>query len=411
VLPPLLRENANFRRYFFGQAVSLIGDQITLVALPLTAVLALHASAGQMGALTTVALVPNLLFSLHAGSWVDRRGDRRGVMLLADLGRGLLVATIPVAFAFGHLTWAQLYVVAFGTGTLSVLFYVAYGGFFQAIVPREDYVAANSLAHGTRAFSFFAGSSLGGILVQLLRGPYALGADAVSFFWSAWFLRGIDAHDPPAPVEEHTGVLAGARWIRGNGIIRAELIGVATLNLFNFVFSALYLLYVTRTLGVRPATIGIVLGTASVGALAGSVVAGRIAARVGVGPTFLAGCFLFPAPLVLVPAAGGPHWLVVALLLVSETLSGFGLMLLDILAGVMMAGVIPQTLRSRVSGAFMLVNNGVRPVGTALGGILGTWIGVRTTLWIGAVGALAGVLFLLPSPIPGLREVPEEASA
>src|SRR4051812_40431949 len=122
MLPPLLRENRNFRRYFFGQAVSLLGDQITLIALPLTAVLALHASAAQMGALTTVALVPNLIFSLHAGSWVDRRGGRRKVMLVTDIGRGLVIATVPVAYAFGHLTWAHLYVVAFLTGTFSVFF-------------------------------------------------------------------------------------------------------------------------------------------------------------------------------------------------------------------------------------------------------------------------------------------------
>jgi MFS family permease len=409
VIPPLLRENANFRRYFFGQAVSLIGDQISLVAIPLTAVLALHATPGQMGALTTVALVPNLIFSLHAGSWIDRRGDRRGVMLLTDVGRGLLVATIPIAYALGHLTWWHLYVVAFGTGTLSVFFYVAYGGFFQTIVRREDYVSANSLTHGTRAFSFFAGASLGGVLVQVLRGPYALVVDAVSFIWSAAFLRRIDAPDPPAGADGG-GVLAGARWIRGNGIIRAELVGVATLNLFNFVFFALYLLYVTRTLGVRPATVGVILGSASVGALAGSAVAGRLARRFGVGPTFLAGCFLFPAPLVLIPAASGPHWLVVVFLLAAETVSGFGLMLLDILAGAIMAGVIPASLRSRVSGAFALVNNGVRPIGTALGGALGTWIGVRTTLWIGTVGALAGLLFLVPSPIRSLHDVPDEGA-
>jgi MFS family permease len=408
VIPPLLRENANFRRYFFGQAVSLIGDQISLVALPLTAVLALHASPGQMGLLTTVALVPNLLFSLHAGSWVDRRGDRRGVMLATDVGRGLLIGTIPVAFALGHLTWWHLYVVAFGSGTLSVFFFVAYGGFFQTIVRREDYVDANSLTHGSRAFSFFAGASLGGILVQLLRGPYALVVDAFSFIWSALFLRRIDAPDPPHESAKEGGVLTGMRWIRGNGIIRAELVGVATLNLFNFVFAALYLLYITRELGVRPAIVGIVLGSASIGALAGSFVAGRLARRFGIGPIFIAGCFLFPAPLVLVPAASGPHSLVVVFLLVAEMLSGFGLMLLDILAGAIMAGVIPPSLRSRVSGAFALVNNGVRPIGTALGGALGTWIGVRTTLWIGTIGALLGVLILLPSPIRKLQDVPDE---
>jgi MFS family permease len=409
MLPPLLRENANFRRYFIGQAVSLVGDQITLIALPLTAVIALDATAGQMGALTTIALVPNLIFSLHAGSWVDRRAGRRQVMLVTDILRGLLIATVPVAYALGHLTWLHLYVVAFGTGTLAVFFYVAYGGFFQTIVRREDYVAANSLSHGSRAFSFLAGTSLGGVLVQLLRGPYALALDAFSYFWSAFFMGRVDAPDPPRQEPDTGGVLAGARWIRRNAIIRAELLGVATLNLFNFIFFALFLLYATRSLHVRPATLGVVLGVASVGTLLGSFVTARLSRRIGVGPAFLIGCFLFPAPLVLIPAAGGPHWLVVAMLFAAEFLSGFGLMLLDILAGAISAGVIPPQLRSRVAGAFMVVNNGVRPVGTAVGGVLGSTLGLRPALWIGTVGALAGMIFLLPSPIRSLRDVPEEA--
>ena len=409
MLPPLLRENRNFRNYFIGQAVSLLGDQITLIALPLTAVLALDASAAQMGTLTTVALVPNLIFSLHAGSWVDRRGGRRQVMLVTDLCRGLLIASVPVAYAVGHLTWTQLYIVAFGTGVLSVLFYVAYGGFFQTIVERQDYVAANSLTHGSRAFSFLAGTSIGGILVQVLQGPYALAIDAVSFLWSALFLGRIHADDPPAEPHSSSGILAGARWIRGNAIIRAELLGVATLNFFNFIYFALFLLYATRALNVQPAALGLVLGSASVGTLLGSFVTGRISRRLGVGPAFLIGCFLFPAPLILVPAAGGPHWLVLACLFTAEFVSGFGLMLLDILAGSISAGLIPRTLRSRVSGAFMVVNNGVRPVGTAVGGILGTAIGLRPTMWIATIGALSGMLFLLPSPIRTLHDVPEEA--
>jgi MFS family permease len=409
VIPPIMRENRNFRRYFIGQSVSLLGDQITLIALPLTAVLALHATAGQMGALTTAYLIPNLLFSLHAGAWVDRRGRRREVMLATDVLRGLCIATVPLAYAFGHLTWAQLYAVAFLTGSLSVFFYVAYGAFFQVVVPREDYVQANSLIHGSRAFSFLAGTSAGGILVQVLRGPYALALDAVSFLWSALFLGRIDAEEPPGSPPERGALLSGVRWIRGNAIIRAELLGVATLNLFNFMFFALFILYATRSLGVRPATLGIVLGAASVGTLLGSFVTARISRRFGVGPAFIAGCFLFPAPLVLVPAAGGPHWLVLGILFVAEFTSGIGLMLLDIMAGSISAGTVPTALRSRVSGAFMVVNYGVRPLGTSLGGILGATIGVRPTLWIATVGALLGLVFYIGSPIPRLRDVPEMA--
>jgi MFS family permease len=408
VLPPILRHNANFRRYFIGQAVSLVGDQVSLIALPLTAVLALHATPGQMGTLLTMALVPNLIFALHAGVWVDRRGRRRDVMIATDVGRGLLIATVPLAYAFGHLTWAQLYAVSFLSGALSVVFYVAYGGFFQVIVPRSDYVEANSLIHGSRAFSFLSGNSLGGVLVQLFHGPYALAIDAVSYFWSALFLGRIDVEEPPGVDRERGGLLVGARWIRGHAIIRAELLGVATLNLFNFMFFALFVLYATRNLDVRPAALGILLGAASVGTLMGSFVTGRIGRRIGIGPAFIIGCFLFPAPLILVPAAGGPHWLVLALLFVAEFTSGVGLMLLDIMAGTISAASIPPPLRSRVSGAFLVVNNGVRPVGTAVGGLLGSTIGVRPTLWIATVGALLGLAFLLPSPIPQLRELDEQ---
>jgi MFS family permease len=409
VIPPLLRRNANFRRYFIGQAVSLLGDQVSLIALPLTAVLALHASAGEMGALTTAYLVPNLLFSLHAGVWIDRRGRRRSVMLVTDVARALLTAVIPVAYGVGHLSWPLLYVVTFVLGTLNVFFYVAYGGFFQTIVDRADYVAANSLVHGSRAVSFFAGESLGGVLVQLLRGPYALALDAVSFLWSALFLARIDAEEPPGAPRDSGGLGAGMRWIRGNRIIRAELLGVATINLFNFMFFALFMLYAVRRLHISPATLGIVLGSASLGAIGGSVVTAPIARRVGVGPAFIFGCFLFPAPLVLVPAAGGPHVLVVALVFAAEFLSGIGLMLLDILAGSISAAVIPPPLRSRVSGAFMLVNYGVRPLGTTIAGILGSTIGVRPTLWIATIGPVLGLLFLVPSPIPELHDVPEIA--
>src|SRR5437763_3583744 len=133
MIPPLLRENDNFRRYFIGQSVSLLGDQVTLIALPLTAVLALHATPGQMGGLLTAALVPNLIFSLHAGVWLDRRGRRRRMMLGTDVGRGLVIATVPVAYALGYLTWAHLYIVAFLSGTLSVFFYVAFVAFFQVV--------------------------------------------------------------------------------------------------------------------------------------------------------------------------------------------------------------------------------------------------------------------------------------
>jgi MFS family permease len=406
LVPALLRER-DFRRFWAGQTISLFGDQVTLLALPLVAVLALHANAAQMGYLGGAELIPNLLFSLHAGAWVDRRGRRRQMMLATDLGRAALLATIPIAYAFDVLTFAQLYVVGFLVGTLSVLFFVSYNTLFVALVPRERYLEANSVLNGSRALSYVGGPSVGGLLVQALSAPGALVVDAVSFVASALALKSISPVEPPTEKAERGHLKAGIRYILGSPIVRASLLATATINFFNFVFWALFILYATRTLGVGPGALGLVLGAASVGGVIGSIVTGRISRRIGVGPAFILGCVLFPAPLVLVPLAGGGHWRILAFLFAAEALSGFGVMILDITAGSIKAALVPDRLRARVTGAYMVVNYGVRPVGALLGGALGTWIGLRPTLWIATVGAIAGVLWLIGSPFLQLRDLPE----
>jgi MFS family permease len=405
-VPEVLRERG-FRRFWLGETVSLVGDQITLIALPLVAVLELDASASQMGLLTAAALVPNLLFSLHAGAWIDRRGKRRQMMIATTLGRAVLLASIPLAYVLGVLSLAQLYVASFLIGTLSVLFFVAYSTLFVSLVPRSRYLEANSLLHGSRALSFVAGPSVGGLLVQALSAPGALVADAVSFLASAFSLNSISPAEPPTEEPQRGHVKAGIRYIRNSPIVRASLLTTATINFFNFIFWALFILYATRVLEVRPSLLGLVLGAASIGGVIGSLIAGRLSRTIGVGPAFAVGCVVFPAPLVLVPLAGGAHWRIVALLFAAEFLSGLGVMVLDITAASIKAALVPDRLRARVSGAYMVVNYGVRPIGALVGGALGSWIGLRPTLWIASVGAVAGVLWLLPSPIFRLRELPE----
>lgn len=408
MIPPLLRQQL-FRRFWIGQTVSLFGDQVTLIALPLVAVLVLDAGPAQMGYLVAAELVPNLLFSLHAGALIDRRGRRREVMIATDLGRGVLIATIPLAYAFDALSMEQLYVVAFLAGTLTVLFQVASASLFSTLVPREDYVAASSLLYGSRAFSFVAGPTVGGTLVQFFRAPLALLIDAVSYLFSAAFLASIHPREAETEQSEESGVVDGLRYIWRTPTIRAALGATATINLFNFMFWALFVLFATRTLDVSPGTLGLVLGAAAIGGVIGSIVAGRLSRRIGLGPAFVFGCVLFPAPLVLVPLADGPHAVVLAMLFAAEFFSGLGVMILDITAGSIFAAQIPERLRARVSGAYGFVNNGVRPLGSVAGGSLGAAIGLRPTLWIATVGALLGVLWLLPSPLPRLRELPEVA--
>ena len=407
MIPALLRENRPFRVYFAGQAVSLVGDQVSLIALPLAAVLVLHATPAEMGYLTTAALVPNLLFSLHAGAMIDRRGRRRQTMIVADLGRAALLATIPVAYAFDALTFGQLYAVGFLIGIFSVLFNVSASTLFVSLVPRERYVEASSIENGSRAASFVGGPSLGGLLVQAASAPVALAVDAVSFVVSALTLSRIKPAEPETELVQRGHLTAGLRYVFGSPLVRPALWATTTINFFNFIFFALFILYANRYLHVGPGVLGVVLGTGALGGLLGAFMTGRIVGRIGVVPAFVLGCVLFPVPLVLVPLAGGGRGLVLACLFLAEFGSGFGVMLLDISFGSISAALVPHRLRSRVSGAFNVVNFGVRPLGAFAGGILGATIGVRPALWIATVGAITGFLWLLPSPLPALRTIPE----
>jgi len=402
-VPPLLRD-LTFRRYWSGSTISMFGDQIAGIAVPLAAVLALHARTAQMGYLTALEWLPSLLFGLHLGAWVDRIGRRRVTMICADLGRALLFGSIPLCYALHVMTMAQLYLVMFAAGTLSVLFFVSDATMFVSIVRPEQYVDGQSLNYGSRALSFVGGPSIGGLLVQLVSAPVTVLADALSFLGSAFFLSRIRPAEPPPAENDKGSILAGARFIAGNGIVRWALIAVAVVNFFVLMFCALYLLYAVRVLHIQPGVLGLLLGVAASGGVLGALVTKRVAARIGIGWAFIAGCLLFTTPQLLWPlAAGFSRPLTLALLFTSEFGLGFGVMMLDISIGAIFAQVIPDTLRSRVTGAFQAVNYGTRPLGALLGGLLGTVIGLRPALWIAAAGGILGALLLLPSPLPRYR--------
>jgi predicted MFS family arabinose efflux permease len=286
-----------------------------------------------------------------------------------------------------------------------VLFEVAHSSLFADLVRRPDYLRANSLVNGSRAMSFVAGPSLGGVLVQVLTAPFALVADVVTFVASAGFLSRMAVGERPVrPEESGGGMAAGMRFVLGSPILRPILLGTSTLNLFNYIFAALFVLYATKQLHIAPGALGLILGSGAVGGLVGAVVAGRITRWAGIGPALILGMVVFPAPLILVPLAHGPVPLFAA-----EVVSALGVMLLDIAAGSVQTAATPHGRLSVVSGFQRTVNYGIRPVGAVLGGALGTYIGVRPALWVATIGGLIGVLWIVFSPLRTMRELPEAA--
>ena len=406
-----LWSHPDFLRLWSGQAVSLTGDTITMLAAPLTAVLVLDAGPTEMGLLGAAVWLPHLLFSLPAGVWIDRRAGRRALMVLADVGRAALIASVPAAYWLDVLSIEYLLGVVLAQGTLTVVFDIASGTYFLSVVPREHIVEAQSKLSVTRSLSWVAGPSLGGWLVQILTAPVALIVDATTYVVSALFISRIRAPEPPleAPREAMRRRLAqGFGFVFGHPILRAGIACTSTVNFFNLAFGAIVILYLVDELGLSPATIGVVFGTGAVGGIVGAVIAPAVARRIGIGPAIAVGAVLFPAPLLLIPLAGGPEPLVYALLFASEFFSGVGVMLFDINQNSLTMLVTPHEMRPRQIAIGRVFNYGVRPVGAFAGGLLGAAVGLRPALVITGAATLLGVLFLLASPTLSVREPPPD---
>lgn len=400
----------NFLRLWAGQGVSLLGDQVTALAVPLTAVLVLDAGATAMGLLTAAVWLPHLLLSLPAGVWIDRRPSVRRVMVAADVGRAVLLASIPLAHWLGVLSLEYLLATVLGVGALAVLFDIAGGAYFLSIVGREHVVEAQSKLSLTRSLAYVGGPPVGGWLVQILSAPVALVADAASYLVSALFISRIDAPDPPVeprePVRRRLG--EGFRFVFGHPILRAGIGCTSTVNFFNLAFGAIIVLFLVEELHLTAAEIGVVFGVAAAGAVVGALVAPRVARRIGIGPAIAVGCVLFTAPLLAMPLAAGPKLVVIALLLAAEFASSVGVMVFDINQNSLTLLVTPQRLRPRQIAITRVINYGVRPLGAVAGGAAGAAFGLRPTLAVAAAGAIFGVVFVLRSPMFAVREPPAE---
>jgi MFS family permease len=404
----------DFRKLWAGETISVFGSQITLLALPLVAVLALDANAGQMGLLTAAGFAPDLLVSLLAGAWVDRV-RRRPVLIGADLGRAALLATIPLAWELGRLTMIQLYLVAFATGVLSVFFRLAYVSLLPSLVGPAQLVEGNSKLEVSRSVAKIGGPGLAGGLVQIFGAPLTLIADGVSFICSAFFIRVIRTPEPvPAPPDTPQTIWReieeGLRFTFGNPILRALTLSAATFNVFGALIGALFVLYATDDLGIGPGLLGLILAIGAPGGLLGAILAARLTERYGLDRTMILALSLSATSTLLIPLAGGPHLIATAILAIYEAWFGFGASIFGINIASLSQVVTPNRLLGRMRASTGFLYLGGLPLGALAGGALGAMIGLRPAIGIGAVGALLSVPWLIFSPLPGLREHPAPAA-
>ena len=408
-----LWDNRGFRSYWAAQAVSQFGDRVTELALPIIAVVGLHASPTEVGILTAAVWTPYLI-SFFVGSWVDHRHHKRRLLVIADVLRAAVLLTIPAAALFGSVTYGQLLAVALLNGAGEVLFNTSSQPVFVSLVPRTQYIEANSRLSSTRSISYIAGPAVGGALIQVLTAPLALLVDALTFLCSARFLGRIPLHEDAPDRADHDRSMVrqvwrssveGLRFITRHRYLRASLATATTVNFFSFLGSTLLVLFAARELDLSAGQIGLAFGVGAVGALLGALLAPRLSRALGAGRVIVVGSIVFPLALAVPVLATGPTWLSVTVLAAAEFVSGVGVMLFDVPLNSIQTSITPHSMRSRVSGAFSTINYGVRPIGALSGGALGSLLGIRPTLVIAAVGGATCCLWLLASPIAKVRDL------
>lgn len=407
-LPPagVLRQDPNFLKLWAGQTVSLFGSLIGRFALPFVAIYTLNATPFQVAAIGAAGVAPGVLLGLLAGAWVDRL-RRRPILIAADLGRALVLATVPLAWAFGALSLTQLIIVATLISALSIFFDVAYRSYLPSLLGRDDLVEGNSKLAATDAVAEVAGFGLAGVLVQALGAPLAVLVDAVSFVVSALSLAFIRQPEPaveravaPAsatPASAWREIAEGLRLIRHEPTLRALVAATATDIFFIHLFVATLTLFLTRELALGPAIQGISFAIGGISAFAGALVAERAARRWGLGRSLVGSFLIYRLATYFIPLATGPMPLVVGLISVSQC-SDAAMTVQQISQTSLIQTITPERLLGRFYASLQTIEKLAMLGGLLLGGLLGQRIGLRPTLLIGITGSLLAVPLLLLAP-------------
>lgn len=374
-----------------------------MLALPLAAVVTLHASVAQMGVLRAASLLPAVAMGLFAGVWVDRM-RRRPVLIATDLGRALVLGTIPLAAVFHVLSIGQLFAVALLAGVLTTFFDVAQPSLLPSLIPRNRLVEANGMMEVSRSVAMIAGPGLAGLLVQLVTAPVAILVDSVSFVGSALFLGSIHAlesrpADAAVRASIWTEIGEGVGIVRTQPVLRAMATSLSVYNFFSSMISAVYVLYAVRDLRVGAALLGAIYAVGSVAFLIGASQAARVARRFGVGPAIVWGAGISDAGFLLVPVAHGPILIAGAILAVAQSISTLAGPVTSINQLSLRQTLTPDHLLGRVNAAMRTVAFAMGPAGALIAAALGAHVGVHATLVIGAIGMQAGFVILLLSPV------------
>ena len=412
----------DFLKLWTAETVSVFGSQISALAIPVVAVVILHAEALQVALLGTIEFLPFILFTLPAGAWVDRL-RRRPIMIVGDLGRAAALASIPIVYAINPdaLTIWQLYVVGFLVGALTVFFDVSNQSYLPSIIERDELIEGNSKLQISQSAAQIAGPGIAGVLIDLVKAPFAIVIDSISFVWSAFFVFLIRRPEPPV---EHpadalgqkrpsivSDVREGLRFVLGHPALRAISAGTSTSNLFGNIGGGIMILYLldSRFLGLTPGQVGLAFGLGNVGALVGAVLANRIAKWFGLGPTIIGSLFIGGIMMLLIAIAPTGS-AALPYLVAGGLFGGFSQMVYNINQISYRQAICPPRMQGRMNATVRFLVWGTMPIGSVIGGILASTFGVHEIIWLSAVLGFVPAIFPLLSPVRKIRVMPEPVS-
>jgi MFS family permease len=408
-----LLRHPDFLKLWTGETISVFGTQITLLAIPFVAVL-LDVSPFEFGLLTTIEFLPFILLSLPAGVWVDRL-RRRPILIVGDLGRAISLISIPIAYSAGALTIWQLYIVGFLNGCLTVFFDVAYQSYLPSLVERDQLVDGNSKLETTRSASQIVGPGVAGILIGFLKAPFAIVIDAISYFVSAMFVLWIRRPEPP--IEPHdevahgpkpsmrSEIAAGLRYVTGHRWLRSIAATTGTSNFFNNVAGSILILFLADERGMAPELLGFAFSIGAVGALLSALVTSPVTKRVGVGRMLVLTSFGFSIG--MLPIAFAPDELLFAAVAVTSFIGGFCGLAWNINQVSLRQAITPTRMQGKMNATMRFIVWGTIPLGSILGGVLGSLIGLHNTIWVGAIGGLIAFIPVALSPVREIVTMPE----
>ncbi|GAA0447762.1 MFS transporter [Streptomyces sp. NPDC046215] len=412
--PGSLWRNGDFLRFWLGETLSLLGTQVTNLALPLTAIVAFDATDEQVGVLRFLQLVPYLGLALVFGVWVDR-ARRRRIMLGANLVRAVLLALVPVLYWTDTLSLASLLVIACAVGVASVLFDVSWMSYVPTLVrdPRH-YVEAGAKMGMSSSAADVAGPGLAGVLIGALTAPVALIVDAFSYLVSLISLLLIRTPEPRPPAGRRhvpTELRDGLRWVLGNPVLRSlALIGFCC-NFSMVTVWTMFLLYGTRDLHLDSTTLGGIFATASVGGLIGAAISRKIIRRFRLGPVYLVAQSALLVGPTLIAVAAGPRPVMVGMFVLSFFTTYLGLGVAGVIIVSLRQASTPQSMMGRMTAVFRTLLFGGGALGGLSAGLLSGRIGAHGALTAAAIGSAAVLIALVLSPVSrltGLPTAPEE---